>query len=224
MPWKRKTDTTVPVVSTEQRHEPTTVYNLRIVGTENFFVGKGRLLVPQRRTLCPNSVGSQGPYAWVGSRTLERGAVADSIRYHFGEHGEEVGAENVWQYLRKADNFGSLKGRGIPIEGRTDGVLHYFKGDRYIDVAPGGGIISYGARITLPRILCGSQDRTSDSWWLTGMSIWSAVARCRGWLGSSGSFTSTRGSLRVSDSLVSLFLDCFKTTRETVRLLWLHRV
>jgi len=76
----------------------------------------------------------------------DTGHISDSIRYHFGEHGEEMGAGNIWRYLRQAKAFSQqLRGvRGSPVEGSTEGVMRYVKQGKYIDLAPGGKIISFG--------------------------------------------------------------------------------
>src|SRR5579872_337030 len=72
--------------------------------------------------------------------------VADSLRYHHGEHGAEVGAKNVWQYMRKADGFKqNLKGAAkSSIPGSTPGVTRYAKKGKYIDLDTNGKIISFG--------------------------------------------------------------------------------
>jgi RHS repeat-associated protein len=73
---------------------------------------------------------------------------ADSLASHFGKHGAEVGAKDAAQYLRKAEEFSrNLRGaRSFPVEGATQGVTRYVKNGRYIDLAPDGSIISFGAR------------------------------------------------------------------------------
>ena len=75
------------------------------------------------------------------------GRIADSINYHFAEHGAKVGAKNVGQYLRKAEAFArNLRGvKPTPVEGRTPGVLRYRKKGRYVDIAPDGKIVSFGS-------------------------------------------------------------------------------
>ena len=73
--------------------------------------------------------------------------VDDSIEYHYKKHGEEVGASNVRQYLRKAKEFArNLKGaRKVGnVNGTTSGVIRYVKNGRYIDLAPNGDIVSFG--------------------------------------------------------------------------------
>ncbi|CKG75316.1 Hemolysin precursor [Fusobacterium polymorphum] len=73
--------------------------------------------------------------------------VEDSVEYHFNEHGEEVGANDIRQYLRKAKEFArNLKRARIVgrVKGKTPGVIRYEKMGKYIDLAPNGDIISFG--------------------------------------------------------------------------------
>jgi RHS repeat-associated protein len=55
--------------------------------------------------------------------------LASSLRYHNAEHGAEVGAKNVWQYMRKAEGFKqNLKGATkSAVPGGTPGVTRYVK-------------------------------------------------------------------------------------------------
>ena len=63
----------------------------------------------------------------------------DSLEYHFGKHGNEVGATSRDQYLRKAQEFaktakkGSIKSR---VNGAVEGTIRYKKNGKYIDIAP----------------------------------------------------------------------------------------
>ena len=71
----------------------------------------------------------------------------NSVEYHFNEHGEEVGASDLRQYLRKAKEFARNLKRARKVgrvKGRTPGVIRYEKNGRYIDLAPNGDIISFG--------------------------------------------------------------------------------
>lgn len=71
-----------------------------------------------------------------------------SLRSHFYKHGGEVGANDVEQYLRKADEFAkNLKGStSKPLEGYTENVTRYYKGNRYVDLTHDKQIVSFGAR------------------------------------------------------------------------------
>ncbi len=77
--------------------------------------------------------------AWA--RDPVTGRRGDSIRYHFDLHS----GSDLWQYLRDARRASlNVSGLGIPIYGRTLGVIGYkVKGGGYIHVAP-DGIISFG--------------------------------------------------------------------------------
>lgn len=60
--------------------------------------------------------------------------VEDSLNHHYGEHGQEVGAGDIDQYVRKADGFrqnlrGSQKAR--PTNG-THGAIRYTKNGKYL--------------------------------------------------------------------------------------------
>ena len=71
----------------------------------------------------------------------------ESLDYHFNKHGEEVGAKNTEQYLRKAEEFaknakkGSTKSR---VRGEVESVIRYKKNGKYIDIAPDGSIVLFG--------------------------------------------------------------------------------
>lgn len=70
----------------------------------------------------------------------------DSLKYHFKEHGEEVGAKDIDQYVRKAEGFSqNLKGanKSYPDNG-TPGATRYTKNGKYIIIGPDGKILSYG--------------------------------------------------------------------------------
>jgi len=69
--------------------------------------------------------------------------ISKSIKYHYAEHGAEVGAGNVVQYMRKASTFAAnLKGaRRISL---GDGMTRYVKKGHYVIKDSAGKIISYG--------------------------------------------------------------------------------
>jgi len=70
----------------------------------------------------------------------------DSLKYHYEQHGDEVGAENIDQYVRKAEGFAqNLKGatKSYP-DGGTAGAVRYTKNGKYIIMSPDGKILSYG--------------------------------------------------------------------------------
>jgi len=72
----------------------------------------------------------------------------DSLEWHFKKHGDEVGAKDVEQYLRKAETFANdLKGATKKqIGGATSGVIRYYKNGKYIDILPDKTIISFGMK------------------------------------------------------------------------------
>ena len=73
-------------------------------------------------------------------------SVEDSLRYHFKEHGKEVGAVDIDQYVRKAENFSRKLGgarKSYPPNG-TPGAIRYTKNGKYIIVGPDGKILSFG--------------------------------------------------------------------------------
>lgn len=67
--------------------------------------------------------------------------------YHYGRHGDEVGATSRDQYLRKAEEFAktakkdSTKSR---VDGAVEDTIRYKKNGKYIDIAPDGSIVSFG--------------------------------------------------------------------------------
>ncbi len=67
--------------------------------------------------------------------------VEKSILYHFGEHGEEVGAKDVLTYLRKAAGFST---KGAERVFREDGTTIFKKEGRYIIKDTEGLIRSFG--------------------------------------------------------------------------------
>jgi hypothetical protein len=73
---------------------------------------------------------------------------ASSLASHFEKHGAEVGATDAAQYLRKAEEFARTRrgAKSFPVEGATEGVTRHVKGGRYVDLAPDGSIVSFGAK------------------------------------------------------------------------------
>ncbi len=69
--------------------------------------------------------------------------VAQSIRYHFAVHGKSVSAENIWQYLRKAESF-SANLRGTRKSELEIGFIRYMKSGYYIIKNNEGKILSFG--------------------------------------------------------------------------------
>ena len=70
--------------------------------------------------------------------------VSESIKYHFAGHGKEVSAEDVWQYLRKAEAFErNLRGARTCVL-RND-ATRYMKNGYYVIKDNAGKILSFGA-------------------------------------------------------------------------------
>ena len=70
----------------------------------------------------------------------------ESLVDHFNRHGEEVGATDADQYVRKAEEFNrNLKGatKSYP-DGYTEGAIRYTKNGKYLIKAPDGTFISFG--------------------------------------------------------------------------------
>jgi RHS repeat-associated protein len=78
--------------------------------------------------------------AWT-KRTFA--TISDSIRYHWAEHGAEVGAKNVLEYLRMAYNFAKDLS-GARIVKNADGTVRYIRNGYYVIKDVAGKIISYG--------------------------------------------------------------------------------
>ncbi|CAH1223271.1 hypothetical protein PAECIP111893_04943 [Paenibacillus plantiphilus] len=70
----------------------------------------------------------------------------DLLINHFKKHGSQVGAEDLTQYIRKAEGFAqNLRGATKSnADGAVEGVIRYKKNGKYIDIAPDGTIISFG--------------------------------------------------------------------------------
>ena len=76
-----------------------------------------------------------------GKGTFE--SVEDSLAYHFSEHGAEVDADSLLQYLRKADDFASNLERSKRVN-LPDGAVRFIKNGRYLIKDAEGRIVSFG--------------------------------------------------------------------------------
>ena len=75
-----------------------------------------------------------------GKGTFE--TVEKSLAYHFEKHGEEVGAESLLQYLRKAEGFNqNLRGATKSV---LDNAIRHSKNGKYIIKDLEGKILSFG--------------------------------------------------------------------------------
>ena len=71
----------------------------------------------------------------------------ESLEYHFKKHGNEVGAKDIEQYTRKAEEFAKNAKKGSTkssVRGEVEGVIRYKKNGKYIDIASDGSIVSFG--------------------------------------------------------------------------------
>ena len=70
-------------------------------------------------------------------------SVAASLTYHFEQHGAELGAASLLQYLRKADRFVANLDRSKRVR-LPDGSIRYTKNNRYVIRSADGKILSFG--------------------------------------------------------------------------------
>jgi hypothetical protein len=68
---------------------------------------------------------------------------SDSLAYHFGKHGADVGATNILQYMRKASAFAQNLKRATVAHLDT-GATRYTKNGRYIILSAERKILSFG--------------------------------------------------------------------------------
>jgi hypothetical protein len=131
----------IAVQRTEDRAGRELVYNLEVENAHNFYVGQSRFLVHNGGDCVPTlSQAKELLGQWNKSSFRTR---ADSLRYHFNRHGAEVGAKDVWQYMRKAEGFKqNLRGAGKAF--LDDGKIRYMKDRRYIILDSNKDIISFG--------------------------------------------------------------------------------
>jgi len=130
------------VVVEKVQHEileaPVTVYNFNVEDYHTYYVANG-VLVHNR---------CNGNWAEGG-----RGSSLNNARYHFNEHGAEVGAGTIEEYTKKAMNFANTvisKGKkGYYIDGATPNTYRYIFNGKYIDLSFDGVehlIVSFGSR------------------------------------------------------------------------------
>ena len=74
-------------------------------------------------------------------------SVEESVARKYYKHADEVGVSSIEQYIRKAEGFKlNLKGaKKSYVDGAVDGVIRYKKNGKFIDLAPDGTIIFFGA-------------------------------------------------------------------------------
>ncbi|MEG3857970.1 S8/S53 family peptidase, partial [Microcoleus sp. herbarium12] len=102
-------------------------------------------------------LGESNPaYEYLNTRSWHPGGSATpeiSVKQHFKNHGAEVGAKNMEEYIQLAEQFKQVvlndrRIQGRPISGATPNVSRYESGGKYIDLVDLGqgryGIISFG--------------------------------------------------------------------------------
>uniref|UniRef100_UPI0036700CCA polymorphic toxin-type HINT domain-containing protein n=1 Tax=Paenibacillus farraposensis TaxID=2807095 RepID=UPI0036700CCA len=126
---------TLKVDSIELEHKHVTVYNMTVDEFHTYFVSDLGIWV--HNTNCNFSVWNKGSFD----------AIEGSAEYHFKRHGKEVGAEDLAQYLRKAEEFAKTAKKGSTksyVNEAVEGTIRYKKNGKYIDIAPDGTIVSFG--------------------------------------------------------------------------------
>ena len=106
----------------------------------------GENIAPDKDTVIPSEAEQQKLIGKWDKGTFD--SQEGSAEYHFDRHGEDVGAGNIWDYLKMAKQASArIKiGQGCPVPGEAPGVLRYFIGrSEYIDMV-GDRIISYGGK------------------------------------------------------------------------------
>ena len=69
--------------------------------------------------------------------------ISEAIRYHFARHGKNVSANNIWQYLRKAEHF-SQNLRGARKSQLSDEKIRYMKKGVFVIKDLQNKIVSFG--------------------------------------------------------------------------------
>lgn len=115
--------------------EPVTVYNFTVADYHTYYVTDLGIWV--HNTECDLSKWNKGSFDDVGG----------SAEYHFKKHGKEVGANDLAQYIRKAEEFAKTAKKGSTksyVDGAVEGTIRYKKNGKFIDIAPDGTIVSFG--------------------------------------------------------------------------------
>ncbi|WP_311295133.1 polymorphic toxin-type HINT domain-containing protein [Paenibacillus sp. MER TA 81-3] len=126
---------TLKINSIELEHKQVTVYNMTVDDFHTYFVSDLGIWV--HNSNCNFTKWNKGSFD----------AVEGSAEYHFKKHSKEVGAEDLAQYLRKAEEFAKTAKKGSTksqVYGAVEGTIRYKKNGKYIDVAPDGTIVSFG--------------------------------------------------------------------------------
>lgn len=126
---------TIDKVEFVKLEKPVTVYNFTVADYHTYYVTDIGIWV--HNTECDLSKWNKGSFDNAGG----------SAEYHFNRHGKEVGAEELAQYLRKAEEFARTAKKGSTksyVDGAVEGTIRYKKNGKYVDIAPDGTIVSFG--------------------------------------------------------------------------------
>lgn len=126
---------TIDKVEFVKLDEPVTVYNFTVEDYHTYYVTDIGIWV--HNTQCNLSKWNKGSF----------NNIQGSAEYHFKKHGKEVGANDLAQYIRKAEEFARTAKKGSTksyVNGAVNGTIRYKKSGKYIDIAPNGTIVSFG--------------------------------------------------------------------------------
>ena len=146
-------------VEKETLAEPVPVYNFEVEDWHTYYVSEEKVLVHNNGCMESSGTGRSNPWDIYTKQIFNNSidvsgwnkgsfdSVEESVARHYYIHASEVGASSIEQYIRKAEGF-KINLRGATksyVDGAVGGVIRYKKAGRYIDLAPDGTIISFGA-------------------------------------------------------------------------------
>lgn len=133
------TGATVENIWIEAHEEEVVVYNFEVADFHTYFVSELGVLVHNNCGAGNSETGNWNKGSFDSAK--------NSLDYHYGKHGKEVGATSSAQYLRKAEEFAKTAKKGSTksnVKGAVEGTIRYRKNGKYIDIAPDGSIVSFG--------------------------------------------------------------------------------
>ena len=136
----RDDEAILTVVSQGKLDKTDTVYNFEVAEFHTYHIGEFGTWVHNADCL----LGKVDDLWATGSPTQD--ALAN-LNKHFIKHKAKVGADDIEQYMRKAEAFKqNLKGATkSSISGFNEGVTRYSKNGKYIDLTLDGKIVSFGS-------------------------------------------------------------------------------
>lgn len=136
----RDDEAILTVVSQGKLDKTDTVYNFEVAEFHTYHIGEFGTWVHNADCL----LGKVDDLWATGSPTQD--ALAN-LNKHFVKHKAKVGADDIEQYMRKAEAFKqNLKGATkSSISGFNEGVTRYSKNGKYIDLTLDGKIVSFGS-------------------------------------------------------------------------------